>query len=45
VLLVLLLSSGQEAQASLPKKPQKRILVYYGLDRMHPAHELTEKGP
>ena len=44
VLLVLLLSSGQEPAASLPQKPQKRILVIYGLDRMHPAHELTEKG-
>ena len=44
VLLVLLLSSGQDASASLPQKPQKRILLLYGVDRMHPAHEMTEQG-
>jgi len=44
VLLVLLLSTGQDASASLPQKPQKRILLLYGVDRMHPAHEMTEQG-
>jgi hypothetical protein len=44
VLLVLLLSTGQDASASLPQKPHKRILLLYGVDRMHPAHEMAETG-
>jgi hypothetical protein len=44
VILVLLISSGQEPATSIPQKPQKRTLVIYELDRMHPAHVLTEKG-
>ncbi len=36
IFLVLLPLSGREASASLPRKPQKRILLLYSLDRMIP---------
>jgi CheY-like chemotaxis protein len=41
---VLLLLSGWDASASPPQKPQKRILLLYGQNREHPAHQLTDKG-
>jgi hypothetical protein len=44
VLGVLLLFSGRDASASSPQKPQKRVLRLCGMDRMLPAHELTDKG-
>lgn len=44
MLMVLESSSGQATSASLQQKPQKRILLLYGVDRMHPAHEMTEQG-
>jgi len=44
VLLAFLITSGRDASASLPQKPHKRILLLYGLDRMHPAHEMAETG-
>lgn len=43
-LLVLLLSPVRSESATLPQKPQKRILVLYSLDRMLPAHEMMEIG-
>lgn len=44
VLLFLLPLSAWDVSASLQQKTHKRILVIYGQDRMHPAHEPTEKG-
>ena len=32
VLQVLMFSAGQDASASLPQKPQKRVLLLYGMD-------------
>ena len=41
LILALLLAPGRDAFASAP---QKRVLVLYGEDKAHPAHELTDQG-
>ncbi|MFH0729053.1 MAG: ATP-binding protein [Pseudomonadota bacterium] len=54
ILMVLLLSvlgasakqgaEGSEGLLRAPQRPQKRVLLLYGMDQRNPAHELTDKG-
>jgi signal transduction histidine kinase len=40
-MLALFLAAAHDASASLP---QKRVLLLYSEDKVHPAHELTDQG-
>jgi len=35
---------GESAAPGRPDLPQKRVLLLYGEDKAHPAHELTDRG-